>query len=109
MFDNKKGADSLKSAKLSALQKIKKEMEEAMKSGIGKKSVTVEADTDEGLKEGLEKAEEVIESPEKLLGSEEEKDEDELESPETEEEEDSEDIDAEIERLLALKAKLQSK
>ena len=76
-------------------------MKDGLKGGLSK--VTVAADNPEHLKEGLEKAKEILAKKE-LPGMEESS---EMESPEEELSEDSEmspeEIDAEIERLMALK------
>lgn len=91
-----------KEAKMSVLSDLKnfaqEKMGEKLKDGI--KKVTVASSDDEGLKEGLEKAKE-------LLGSEEKEEDCEEEQEEMEKEPQNEDeIDAKIKELLALKEKL---
>jgi hypothetical protein len=92
------------SAKMNVLKDLKSQMSKHMADGI--KKVTVASDSPEGLKEGLEKAEDLVES--KLSP----------ESPDMEDSEDSEDeeemvaspeeIDAKIQKLMELKKKLQA-
>lgn len=95
-----------KEAKLKALSDMRGIASDMMKDGLkgGLSKVTVAADNPEHLKEGLEKAKEILAKKE-LPGMEDESSE--MESPEEEslegEEMSPEEIDAEIERLMALK------
>jgi hypothetical protein len=94
-----------KQAKMGVLQDLKSQMSKHMADGI--KKVTVASDSPEGLKKGLEKAEDMVE--EKLASSEEPEMED---SEESEDEEEMiaspEEIDAKIQKLMELKKKLQA-
>ena len=109
MFGKKKKVEMdpiEKEAKMSAVSAMKQMAEDAMSDKLGGlKKVTVAADSEEGLKEGLEKAEDVVES--KL--------EPEMEGEEMESEEGSEladmseeEIDKKLQELMALKAKLKA-
>lgn len=125
MFGKKKEmSDSEKKAKLAALGEANKMATGMMKGGLeGLKKVTVASDSKEGLKKGLDKAEEIVDdggedsnpfakfkkdkesSPfgksEDTSGDDSEEYEDATESM------DEEELDAEIERLMQLKEKLQ--
>ena len=123
MFGNKKENPAEKDAKLAALKKIRSQMNDEIKAGIDPKKmkkVTVAADSEEGLEEGLDKAKEIIDagedSEEVIPFTGEETPEEELEEHEMIQDaldldkfSDEESIDQEIERLIALKEKLQSK
>lgn len=101
-------------SKKEVLSDLKSQMEEQMAEGLkgmkGLKKVTVASDSPEGLKEGLEKAEEVVE---KLPGEESEETESEEMEDESEDEEMSEEmsedeIDAKLAELMAKKEKLKA-
>jgi len=72
MMAKKKGASSEmsdleKEAKMSVLKHLKKDASDELGRGIkGLKKVTVASPSSEGLKAGLEKAEEIVESPEAM-------------------------------------------
>ena len=99
-------------ASLGVLGELRKLAQDEMKGKMANlKKVTVASDSKEGLKKGLEKAEEVLESkcPE-CEGEECECESEEYESEEAPEAEESEElseeeIDAKIKELMALKAK----
>lgn len=114
MFGKKAGmSDSQKKAKLAALKDAHGMASDMMKDGLsGAKKVSVIAKDDKGLKKGLDMAE-------KIVG--EQDDEDEVESDmmdeaqegyEDQQEEssplDEDEIDAEIQKLMELKSKLQN-
>lgn len=121
MFE-KKSNPAEKEAKLNVLKKIRSEMEDAMKSGLGKgkKEVTVSADSKEGLEKGLDMAKHFVEKKPQGLG-EDMMDDHELSDMEEDEQNEMEDaqdesmpmdeheLDEEIQRLLQMKEKLQSK
>lgn len=95
-----------KDAKMQAIGAMRKMASDEMVGplkGLGAKKVSVMANSEEGLKEGLDKAEEIVEdglpSPEEM--GEEESEEEQLNSPE--------EIDAKIAELEAMKAKLVEK
>lgn len=100
--------DLEKKAKMKVLQEMRQMATDMMKEGLSPKKevkkVTVASDSKEGLLKGLEKAEEVLDS--------EDEEDAELEDEETSEEDsdvsemDEAECDAEIERLMKLKAKL---
>lgn len=112
MFKDKKMmSDNEKKAKLAALKGAHSMASDAMKEGLnGAKKVSVMADSPEGLKKGLDLAEKVVgevEDEDSELG---EKMEDAQEGYEDQQEEsmpmDEDEIEAEIQRLMELKAKL---
>lgn len=96
----KKLSDLEKKASLKALADYRGEAQKLMKDKMKKmKKVTVASDSEEGLKEGLEKAEDIIES-----GMEAQEMGEEYEEEMEDEEEMSEDeINAKIEELMAKK------
>jgi hypothetical protein len=113
MFGKKKEmSPAEKKAKLAALKEAHGMASDMMKSGLdGAKKVSVMSDSKEGLKKGLDMAEKIVgeqEDEDSELG---EKMEDAQEGFEDQQEEsmpmDEEEIDAEIQRLLELKAKLE--
>lgn len=60
-------SENKKNAKMSVLQDLKKMMDDSIAGDLkGLKKVTVASDSKEGLKEGLEKAEDVIEGQEEM-------------------------------------------
>jgi hypothetical protein len=95
-----------KEAKMAAVSEMKKMAEDAMSEKLGSlKKVTVAAPDEEGLKKGLEKAEEIVEaSPEGMESEAEESEEEGSEVAEMSEEE----LDKKIQELLALKSKLKA-
>lgn len=119
--DGKMLPDHEKEAKMSVLHDLKNHMNDMMANKVdGLKKVSVMSDSPEGLKEGLDKAQELLHHPkdsELALPSDSDKEsgesleEEASESPEEEalespEEEMSEgDIDAKIAHLMALKSK----
>lgn len=59
--------ENKKNAKMSVLQDLKKMMDDSIAGDLkGLKKVTVASDSKEGLKEGLEKAEDVLEGQEEM-------------------------------------------
>lgn len=110
-------------AKLATLKSLMKEMDDmmfdSMKNAKGMK-VSVMSDSPEGLKEGIEKAEELIEGKGEFSsnipklgkmvekGDEEEAGEESKEEMSDDEEESSEDLDAKIAELLAKKKRKES-
>lgn len=105
-------------AKLATLKSLMSDMDDMMMDGMknakGKMKVSVMANSPEGLKEGLEKAEDVVEGSEemesnipnlgkKLLGDDEDEMEDDLVMSDDSEEESEEDLDKKIAELLAKK------
>lgn len=113
MFGKKKEmSDSEKKAKLSALGEAHKMASDMMKGGLGGlKKVTVAADSKQGLKKGLEKAEDILgeqDEEDSMMGLHEDDEASEHKSAQDESEPmDEEELDAEIERLMKLKEKLQ--
>lgn len=94
--------DAEKAAKLKAITGMKDMAEEAMSEGLsGLKKVTVAADSEEGLKEGLKKAEEVVADVDDL-------DEDEAEDSDEELALSEDEIDEKIKELMALKEKMKA-
>lgn len=123
MKSGKKMSPMEAKAKLSTLKSLMKEMDgmmlDGMKNAKGMK-VSVMSDSPEGLKEGLEKAEDIVEGdgemssnlPKmgKLMESEDEDEsEDEEMMSDSEEEDSDEDLDAKIAELLAKKKSKESK
>lgn len=111
--DKKKDmSKSEKSAKLSVLKDLSSEMAGMMGDKLkGLKKVTVASDSKEGLKEGLEKAESLLEGhlPESEMSQMSEDEESESEMVDSEEEPQSkEEILAEIEELKKKLAEMQS-
>lgn len=113
MFKKKMKSEGMnaidKEAKLAAVSEMKKMAEDAMSEKLGGlKKVTVASDSEEGLKEGLEKAEDVVEDKLALSEEPDMEDDDDLE----EEDEDlalsADDLDAKIQKLLALKEKMKA-
>lgn len=113
MFGKKKEmSPNEKKAKLAALKDAHSMASDAMKEGLsGAKKVSVMSDSKEGLKKGLDMAEKIVgeqEDEDSELG---EKMEDAQEGFEDQQEEsmpmDEDEIDAEIQRLLELKSKLE--
>ena len=99
-----------KDAKVKAVQAMRKMASDEMAGPLkqlGAKKVSVMADSEEGLKEGLEKAEEIVEEglPKKLDSEEGEEEMGEME----EECKSPEEVDAKIAELEALKAKMLAK
>jgi hypothetical protein len=99
-----------KDAKVRAVQAMRKMASDEMAGPLkqlGAKKVSVMADSEEGLKEGLEKAEEIVEEglPKKLDSEEGEEEMGEME----EECKSPEEVDAKIAELEALKAKMLAK
>lgn len=113
MFGKKKEmSDTEKKAKLSALKEAHSMASGMMKEGLsGAKKVSVTADSKEGLKKGLDLAEEVVgevEDEDSELSEKEQESHEGLEDHQEESSPMSEDeIEAEIQRLLELKAKLE--
>jgi len=122
MFKKEKMSDMEKKSKLSVLKDLHKQASDAMKGDLqGMKKVTVAADSKSGLKEGLDKAEEMLgmegEDEESELGEKraydeaDESKEDQSEGFEDQQDEsepmDEEELDAKIQELLKLKEKLQ--
>lgn len=109
MFKKKKDEcmDPLdKEAKLSAISEMKKMAEDAMSEKLGSlKKVTVAAPDEESLKEGLEKAEDIVESK---LGEDDSEMEDSEEEGSEVAEMSEEELDKKIQELLALKSKLKA-
>lgn len=103
--DKKKDmSKSEKSAKMDVLKGLSKEMGDLMGEKLkGLKKVTVASDSQEGLKHGLEKAEEILESGLPMAEEPSEEMESEEESPESPEE-----ILAKIEELKKKLAEMQS-
>lgn len=110
--DKPKLSDVEKEAKLKVLNSLKSDMEGMMGEGLkGLKKVTVASDSPEGLQQGLEKAEELVEGHE-MESQEEESLEEEpsllgssLESSEMSEEE----LDQKLNELMQLKEKMKAK
>jgi hypothetical protein len=94
-------------AKMDVLKELKSMAMDAMGKKLdGAKKVEVAADSKEGLKAGLEKAQEMLGSEEKDEESEEESPEKEKEELASGEEESEDDLDKKIEELMAKKAAL---
>lgn len=109
MFKKKMKSEGMnaidKEAKLAAVSEMKKMAEDAMSEKLGGlKKVTVAAPDDESLKQGLEKAEDIVES--KLGESEDESEMEEESEDESEMAMSEEELDKKIQELLALKEKL---
>jgi hypothetical protein len=104
--------DLMKKAKLEVLKDLRKQcmdsMGSSMKGGLNK--VSVMAPDAESLKEGLEKAEDIVESNPMQMGEESEEMEDEEMSEESEdsesEEMSEEELDKKIQELMAKKSKI---
>lgn len=110
--DKMKMSDSEKKAKLMALKEAHGMASDMMKDGLsGAKKVSVMADSKEGLKKGLDLAEDIVGEDEEEDSEMGEKMEDAQEGYEDQQEEsmpmDEDEIDAEIQHLLKLKEKLQ--
>lgn len=106
MKSGKKLSEPEKEAKMSVLKSLKGSMDEVLADKAhGMKKVSVMSDSAEGLKKGLEKAEDIVEEVSPLEAASEE-----MEDEESEESEEmsSDDIDAKIAELMALKEKLKS-
>lgn len=94
---NSKMSDEYKGAKKHLLKGLMAEMSGMMAEPLkGMKKVTVASDSEEGLKKGLEKAEEIVEAKSEEMPEEGMK--------EDEAEMSKEEIEAEIQRLMELKA-----
>ena len=112
MFGKKKEmSENEKKAKLSALKEAHGMASEAMKEGLsGAKKVSVMSDSKQGLKKGLDLAEKIVGEQEDEDSEEGEKMEDAQEGFEDQQESsmpmDEEEIDAQIQKLMELKAKL---
>lgn len=92
-------------AKMDVVKELQSQAGDMMGEKLkGLKKVTVASDSEEGLKAGLEKAEEVIEQKQESE-QEDESEEMSAESDESEEELSPEEIDAKIQELMALKKK----
>jgi hypothetical protein len=126
MFDiKKKMSPAAQKAKLTALKEANKMASDMMKEDLsGLKKVTVASSSKSGLKEGLEKAEEMIEGEEKdcsecpgcphCTGEDESEDmemasesEDEEDEQEATEPMDIDELEAKIQELMKMKSKLQ--
>lgn len=113
MFEKKKGLSDLeKQAKMKALKEAHKSMSDLMAGDLkGMKKVTVASNSKEGLQEGLDKAEEVLgeqDDDDMEMSEKEELKQDDLEDNQEESEPmDEDELNAEIEKLLKLKEKLQ--
>lgn len=96
-------SDKEKQAKMSVLDELDCAAKDALASKLPAKKVTVASDSPEGLKEGLEKAEELVESG--MEGMEDESDMEESEGEEMPEmaEMSEEEIDRKLAELMALK------
>jgi hypothetical protein len=108
---DKKMSPIEKKAKLAALKDAHGLASEMMKDGLGGlKKVTVASDSKEGLKKGLDKAEDMLgeqESEDEEMGAKEASESEEFEDAQDESEPMSEEeIDAKIEELLKLKEQL---
>lgn len=111
--------DMKRQAKMDVLKHIRKIASDAMKDdikGVGLKKVSVAADSTKGLEEGLEKAKELLENPEEMMGHEghmggmdEEMDQDEMDEAIEDSMESEDDIEAQIKALQEKKAKLMKK
>jgi len=120
MFEKKKGmSPAEQKAKLAALKEAHGMASGMMKKGLdGAKSVKVMSDSKEGLEKGLDMAKKIVDKEPKLGEDEMEDSElgDSMESAqegfedqqESSEPMDEDEIDAEIQRLLELKAKLEN-
>ena len=113
MFGKKPMSDNDKKAKLAALKGAHSMASDAMKKGLsGAKKVSVMSDSPEGLKKGLDMAEKIVGEQEDEDSIEGDKMEDAQEGFEDQQEAsmpmDEEEIDAEIQRLMQLKEKLQN-
>lgn len=109
MFKKKMKSEGMnpieKEAKMAAVSEMKKMAEDAMSEKLGGlKKVTVAAPDDESLKQGLEKAEDIVES--KLGESEDESEMEDESEDESEMAMSEEELDKKIQELLALKEKL---
>ena len=107
----KKMSDSEKKAKLTALKEAHGMASDMLKGNLkGLKKVTVASDSKEGLKKGLEKAEDMLGEHESEDEEVSEKHEDEASEYEDQQEEsepmDEDEINAQIEHLMKLKEKL---
>lgn len=109
--DKKKMSPSEKEAKMSVLKDLKSVAEEAMGDDLkGMKKVTVAADSEEGLEEGMDKAKELLKakmgdmSPADAEHEEEEMEEESEDSEDMSEEE----LDAKIAKLMEMKKKLKA-
>lgn len=117
MFKKEKMSDMAKKSKLSVLKDLHKQASDAMKGDLeGMKKVTVAADSKSGLKEGLEKAEEMLgdddevgEQGEYDTGDKERDEQSEGFEDQQEESEpmDEDELNAKIAELVKLKEKLQ--
>lgn len=108
LMDKKKAGKELseneKNAKLKIVGDLKKLAEDAMANDIkGMKKVTVAAPTEEGLKEGLEKAEEIVSEQPEMEDSDDLEDAEEAEDELEDEDLSLEDIEAKIAELLQKK------
>lgn len=120
LMDKKRSGKELqpgeKEAKMKVIKDLRQMAEQIMKDDIkGMKKVTVASPTQEGLKEGLEKAEDILESNSEEMSeeseeSEESEDMSEEYAEESEDEEMSEEeINAKLAELMAKKDKLKLK
>lgn len=118
-FKKEKMSDMEKKSKLSVLKDLHKQASDAMKGDLegmkGMKKVTIASDSKSGLKEGLDKAEEMLGEEDEDEGEQREYDTaDKSRDEQSEGFEDQQDesepmdeIEAKIQELLALKEKLQ--
>lgn len=111
---DKKMSDSEKKAKLSALKEAHGMASEMMKKGLdGAKKVSISSNSKEGLKKGLEMAEDIVGEEEEEDSELSEKMEDAQEGYEDQQEEsepmDEDEIEAKIRELMELKEKLARK
>lgn len=112
MFDKKKGMSPIeKKAKMSVLKDLHGQASDLMKEGLkGVKKVSVMSDSKEGLKKGLEKAEDML--GEDQMEDEEQSEQEDLESEEYEDQQDEampmdeDELDAKIQELMKMKEKL---
>jgi hypothetical protein len=113
MFSKKDGmTPAEKKAKLAALGEANKMASGMMKDGLsGLKKVTVASDSKEGLKKGLDKAEDLLgekDEEDSIMGEKDEAEMSEYEDMQDESEPmDEDEINAKIEELMKLKEKLQ--
>lgn len=112
MFDKKKGMSPIeKKAKLNVLKDLHGQASELMKEGLkGMKKVSVMSDSKEGLKAGLEKAEDML--GEDQMEDEDQSEQEEMEADEYEDQQeesmpmDEDELDAKIQELMKMKEKL---
>ena len=113
-------SDVAKDAKMSVVKDLQQMASDAMRTGLkgGLKKVTVASDSPEGLKAGLEKAEEIVEKKDEMEGDEEETELEEaredLPMTQASEDDDMEDcteeeLDMKLAKLMEMKKKMQEK